>query len=111
MILATDAFEMRKAVTQITGTVVLQEIRNRRWAEAWWSGNDNMHMIDVGLQRQKNESMAFTAFGEQFFGGFLHLARENLAAIFRNPHEMLGDGVVRPACFTCLHPTLCVLVL
>jgi putative transposase len=47
--------------------------------------------------------MTLTARCDQFFGGFLHLAGQNLASVFWNPHEMVGNGVLGPPGFSLLH--------
>ena len=65
-----------------------------------------MHMVEVSVQGQKGQAMPLAARVEQVLGGFLHLAGQDLATVLGNLHEMLGDRIVCPACFTSLHTVL-----
>ena len=65
-----------------------------------------MDVVEVSVQGQKGQAMPLVARVEQVLGGFLHLAGQELATALGNLHEMIGDGIVRPACFTSLHTAL-----
>lgn len=106
MILATDFFEMRKSFTEIARAVAFEEVGDLGRTESEWSGDEDMHRIAIRFQGQERTSMWFAAFTEQLFRGFLGITNQNLAAIFGNPHEMIGDGIVVPSRFTLVHATL-----
>src|SRR5579884_1090985 len=106
MILPTNLFEMGKSFTQIARAISLEQIGNLRRTIAWRSGNKDMNMIQIGFQGEQNESVSFTTCCQEVFCRFLYITCEYLAPILGNPHEMIGDGIVCPSCFTLLHTIL-----